>query len=281
MRVVGLLPETHLHLLSQGCIPVLIKNDKNLIGGRWESKLIPFLHQGIPDSPGCLHGSAADSAIQVIRKEGLEHDPCDPPFCQQRAMLFDDREQMRNVIMLRNNNRFPEKRTALGSANIEDIAQSGQIRQCHVVFRTGKGIGESCAVHIERNRVFSAYTADLLQFLKGIKRPVLGRLGEIDGPGHDHVVVIVVLPEGIDTRADLLCRDFPVVLFQSQNFMSACLDRAGFMDADMSADGSDHALVRTQHGIDHGGVRLCAAGQEVNIRFRCLTGDADLLPCRF
>lgn len=43
----------------------------------------------------------------------------------------------------------------------------------------------------------------------------------------------------------------------------------------------DHPLIALQHGVEHRGVRLCAADQEEHLRVRRPAGAADLLSSRF
>ena len=77
----------------------------------------------------------------------------------------------------------------------------------------------------------------------------------------------------------LLGRDLAVSGGQGDDLVAGGLDGTGLVTVDVSADGAQHALPRTQHGGDDGGVGLGAAHQEVDVGLRSLTGVLDLDPC--
>ena len=62
-------------------------------------------------------------------------------------MLFDGGEEMGQSTGIRNHHRLSEHGTALGASDIEDIAELSQIRKAEVIFRGGKGIGQSGTVY--------------------------------------------------------------------------------------------------------------------------------------
>ena len=82
---------------------------------------------------------------------------------------------------------------------------------------------------------------------------------EIDHAGHDHVVVVGVVLAFVQKRPDLVCTDLSVVVRQRQDFVSAELDCAGLVYADVPGACGDHALIAFQHGVDHRGACLRAA----------------------
>ena len=67
---------------------------------------------------------------------------------------------------------------------------------------------------------------------------------------------------------------------QSDDLVAGGLDGSCLMAVDVSADGGQDALPRTQNGGDDRGVGLGAAHQEVDIRLRCLAHGLYPLPCR-
>ena len=99
---------------------------------------------------------------------------------------------------------------------------------------------------------------------------------EIDHAGHDHVVVVGVVLVFVQKRPDLVCTDLSVVVRQRQDFVSAELDCAGLVYADVPGACGDHALIAFQHGVDHRGVRLRAADQKEDLCGRRIAGFADL-----
>ena len=93
--------------------------------------------------------------------------------------------------------------------------------------------------------------------------------------------MVVILPKAAYAGSYLLRRDLPVLGLQFQDFVTACLDRTGFVGTDVTGTGRDDTLVGVQHGIDDSGIGLCAADQEEDIRFRGMTCLTDLSPGRF
>ena len=75
-------------------------------------------------------------------------------------MLLDDGEEIRDRVVLRENQRFTQKSAALGSSDVEHIAETGEVRQGHVVLRTGEGIGQAGSIHIEAETLFPADGTD-------------------------------------------------------------------------------------------------------------------------
>ena len=62
---------------------------------------------------------------------------------------------------------------------------------------------------------------------------------------------------------------------QRDDFVAACLDRAGFVGGDMAGLSGDHALVGAQDGSDHGCIGLSAADKEIDVGLRRVTGFSD------
>ena len=62
--------------------------------------------------------------------------------------------------------RFSEQGAALGSADVESITESCEIREHHIVLPACQAIGEPRAVDIERDTVSVTGFTDLRQFLQ-------------------------------------------------------------------------------------------------------------------
>ena len=58
--------------------------------------------------------------------------------------------------------------------------------------------------------------------------------------------------------------------------MAAVLDGACLMNVHMAGSGADHSLTGIQHRVNHDGVGLRAAGQQIYICLRTLAGRPDL-----
>jgi len=65
--------------------------------------------------------------VQIICEQGIELDPQDAAFREERSVLLYDREKVRDQRRIRDYDRLAEERSALCSADIEDIAKSRKI----------------------------------------------------------------------------------------------------------------------------------------------------------
>ena len=173
-------------------------------------------------------------------------------------------------------NCFTEQRTALGSADVESVTEAGEIRKRHVVLPACQAIGEPCAVYIKRNIVLVTSLADLRQLIQRVKRAVFRGLGNIDQAGHDHMLVIGVVPVALNAALDGIGVKLSVLMRQGDYFVAAGFDRACFMSADMAGLRGDHALVRAKDGPYHSGVGLCSADKKIDVGIWSIAGFPDL-----
>ena len=277
MRFVILLPDGEVHTLGELFALLLTDDAEALVRRGGETGQIAVFRHRAPDSVGVANGVFTDALVEPIGKERVELDAEQPPLGEQRAVLLDDGEKVRNEPWLGNDDRLAEQRAAFRAADAENVAQRGKVAQCHVVFRTGERVGKARAVNIERQALFAAERADGRELLSGIERAVLRRLGEVDHPGHDRVVAVRVVLVLIKQCADLGCGDLAVLLRQREHLVPTELDGAGLVHADVPRVRGDHTLVRAQQRVDDGRVRLCAADKEVNLRVRRAASGADLL----
>ena len=65
--------------------------------------------------------------VQIICEQGIELDPQNAAFRKKRAVLFYNCEKVRDQRRIRDYDRLAEERSALCSADIEDIAKSRKI----------------------------------------------------------------------------------------------------------------------------------------------------------
>ena len=97
---------------------------------------------------------------------------------------------------------FPEQRAALSPADVESITETGEVGECYIVLLARQAIGESCAVDIKRDIVLVTGFADLRQLLQRVKSAEFRGLGNIDQAGHDHMLVIGVVPVALNAALD-------------------------------------------------------------------------------
>ena len=74
-----------------------------------------------------INDKALIERAEIIREKGIKLDPQNAAFREKRAVLFYDRKKVRDQRRIRNHDRLAEERSALCSADIEDIAKSRKI----------------------------------------------------------------------------------------------------------------------------------------------------------
>ena len=65
--------------------------------------------------------------VQIICEQGIELDPQDAAFREERSVLLYDREKVRDQRRIRDSDRLAEERSAFRSADVEDIAEFRKI----------------------------------------------------------------------------------------------------------------------------------------------------------
>ena len=117
--------------------------------------------------------------------------------------------------------------------------------------------------------------AYLRQFLQRVKRTVFRGLGNIDKAGHDHMLVIGVVPVTLNAALDGIGVKLSVFVGQCDNFVAAGFDRACLVSADMAGLRGDHALIRAKDGPYNSGVGLRSADKEKDVGIGCIAGFPD------
>ena len=166
-------------------------------------------------------------------------------------------------------------------ATVSVGAKTRQIRDRNVVFRAGQRVCKPGAVDIKRHAVCPACRRDLLQLRLHIQRPQFRGLGQIDRPGHHHMVAAHIRKIRFRSLSDLLRRDLSPDCRQRKDLMSSFFHRACFMPVDMPRRRAENPLIRCQQRAENRRVRLRAAAHEEDLRVRTSARFTDLFPCFF
>ena len=75
-------------------------------------------------------------------------------------MLFHEREEVREATGAGDDHSLAEQGAAFGAANVEDVAETCEVRERNVVYATPEGVGEARAIHVEREVVPGAGLGD-------------------------------------------------------------------------------------------------------------------------
>ena len=136
--------------------------------------------EGIADLHGHVDGVLADAEIQVVRKQRVELQAEQAALGQQRAVLFGNGGEISRHVVLCKDCGLAEQRADLRAADVEHVAQLGQLRQGDVTLRTHQTVAEARAVEEERQIECLAHGGNALQLVFRVKRAVFGRMGDID-----------------------------------------------------------------------------------------------------
>ena len=187
-------------------------------------------------------------------------------------MLLDEITEVLLQSAIGNDHRLSEKRTDLGTANIEHIAEPGQIRQGNVVALSRQAIAQPGPVHKQVQPQLPANAADGLQLIQGIQGAQLRRGGKIDQLRLNRMLEALVRPVGQNQVLDLQGGDFAVLPGNCQNLVAGGLDGAGLVAVDMGGIRTDGTLMGPQRSGNHRQVGLGAPHQEMD-RQRIVLAD--------
>ena len=192
-------------------------------------------------------------------------------------MLFDLGDEVLRCIVLGEDNGFAAQCADFCAADVKDIAEPTQLRQCDVIFGTGECIAETGAVEKQRQVVFPADGIECMQFGFGIESAILRRKRNVNHTGKYHVFVIFVRVKNRKVSFYISCGDLAVRAGQLQHFVTGVLNGSGFVDIYVTGLCGEDALVGLQHRADDKLVGLRAADEKIDFRIRTLAGSFDFL----
>ena len=151
-------------------------------------------------------------------------------------MLLDGVAEILVQIGVIDDNSFAKQRTALGSTQVEHIAQVGIILQVQVIGFAGKAVSHAGTIHKQAQAAVIAGGGKVGQLLLGVQGAVLSGVGDIHHAGLGNVLVAGIGPVSVVSIPHLL------FIGQGQALVAGGFHRAGFMYIDMPAVGTQHAL---------------------------------------
>ena len=183
-------------------------------------------------------------------------------------------EEVGNVLRSGEYKGFTHESSEFGAADVESVAQTGQIGQVDVALGRGEGVTEAGAVDEEPNTCLVADVAEGGEFFKTIECAYFGGLGNIEGTGPDGVVAVLVILITLEPFAEDMGHHLPFDGPERKDFMSGRLHGPGLKGVDVAGLCCQDALVGPNEGIDGGDVGGCAANEEVDSCFGTATGLA-------
>ena len=192
-------------------------------------------------------------------------------------MLLDARHRVRGCVALREHHGLTAEGAALGTADIEHVAEPRELGQRHIALVARERIGQARAVHKERYLVLAADLMDGREIGLAVERAELRWERNIRRAREHHVLVVAVLIEQLDKAVELGGVHLAVVCRNGEHLVSRELDGAGLMAGHMARLGRDHALVGSEQHVEHDLVGLRAADQEEHLGLGGIACGADQL----
>ena len=184
---------------------------------------------------------------------------------------------MLRLVALREDDGFAAEGSAFGPADVEHIAQAGDVRKRDVGLFAREAVRQAGAVQVERHVVAAADGAEFFELRFAVQRAVLRRLGDVHHSREHHVLVVAVRIEAFDPLSDGLRFQLAVDVRQREDLVTGVLDGAGLVCGDMPRVRGDDAFIVFQKRRNDHGVCLRAADEELDVRVGTFTCHADLL----
>lgn len=273
--VVDALPIVGHEVLVEGGMLCFRQDGEELVGGAVDEEGYSLAAEGFADAGGLLVGVGGKGEVEAIGEERLVLDAQQTALGQHAATLLHDVAEVLFQRGVDDDDGFAEEGALLRTAEVEDIAEACQLRQCQIARAARQAIAEARAVDEERHVVAAADVVDGREFGFAVDGAILRRHGEIDHAGLYHVLVVAVGVMAADGGLNLLGINLAAHGRESQHLVAAMLDGAGLMNIDVTVRCADDALIGTKHGGDDSRVGLRAAHEEVNIGIGSLTGSLD------
>ena len=151
------------------------QNHELLVGRRLQKELVAAFVQHATQRLSGLNRLATNLIIQVIGKKSLELHARQAALGQQRTVLLNARNGMRRSVHAAKHHGLAAQSAALGAADVEHVAQLCQLGQSEVALVGCQRIGQSGAIHKQRNLALLAHRMNCRELGLGVQRAVLGR----------------------------------------------------------------------------------------------------------
>ena len=202
--------------------------------------------------------------IQVIGHQGIKLDTQQAALGQHAAMLLDEITEILLQVRVRDDHCLTEEGAYLGAADVEHIAQPGDIRQCHIVALRHQAVAQPGTVQEQVQAQLPADTGQLFQLGETVEGTVFRGIGDVHQLGLDRMLKAGICPVGQHRLLHLGSGDLAVAGRNRQDLMASGFHGAGLMDIDMAAHRAQGALVGPQSRCNDRQVRLGAAHKKVH-----------------
>ena len=148
VRVVGL-PDVEADFARKVFHLLVLQDDELLVGRRFEEEGDSFFLEHGDHVLCTLDGVRGDAAVEVVREEGVELDAQEAALREKGAVLLDGGKEVFRSLLCEDDGLSAEG-ADLGPADVKDVAQAGEVRQCKVAGGAGEGVAEPGSVDEQR-----------------------------------------------------------------------------------------------------------------------------------
>ena len=281
MVTVERLPVGEEHMLLQPVHQVVVEHHELLVGGRVEPQFQSQLAEHGLHLAGHGDGVARNLKIErpsivARREQGFKLHAGEPALGQHGTAAFHHGEEMPRSVVVGEHHGFSAQCAHLGAADVEHIAMAAQPGQVDIVGGF-HAVAQPCPVDEQLQAVAGASVGDGRQFGAVVEGSQLRGERQIDHCGLGQVFAALVVDEPFHICAEVFRTKLSFVMAEGNDFVAACLNGSGLVDADMPGVGGDDGLVTGQHGVDDHEVGLRAAREEEHLRIVGFTCRADEL----
>ncbi len=264
VRRVDLAPRLERSCPAQPLAVGMGEDDELLVGGRVDVEAVAPLGKSAAELHGHADGMAGNAQVEPVGEERVELQAQQAAFCKQGAVLLDEGEEVGEQLRVGNDDGLAEKRTHFCAADVEHVAQTGNVAKRDVGCFRREAVAQARTINEERDAVPMAHAAQAFKLAEAVERAVLSREGNVEHPGSHHVGVGGIGIETCDVVVDVVGADLSVGLREGDDLVPSCLNGTGLVHVDVSRLGGEHSLPRPEDAVNDGGVGLCAAHEKVH-----------------
>ena len=125
--VVAFLPEAEGNPAAKALHVFVFQIQKDLIRGGFKCCFVSCFAKCVLDPSRLFDCPFSDLKVEAVPEQFIKLDTENAAFCEKSAALFDDREEVRKGCRIGDHDRLTEERAAFCAADVEDVAQSGEI----------------------------------------------------------------------------------------------------------------------------------------------------------
>ena len=190
-------------------------------------------------------------------------------------MLLHLRDKLANRPTVGDDDSLAEKGSALGTADVEHIRQTRDIRERDVICRRSQRIRQTSAIDKKLQATLAASSGNILELLKRVQGPVLSGLGNVNQRRGDHMVARTVAFPRVAHTNDVCGRDLAFFRRDIKDLVTAAFNDSRLVHIDVSGVRGNDSLPGQEDRVDDCGICLGSADEEVDVRIGRVAGLAD------